>query len=119
MSVKFDELINQKDIQESTKQRIHPLTVIGLDCIFNLQFKFQGKIIKFADAIDNYHKHIKTTEKKYENRGAVLFSRLYPSFDRYLTENRNIFMPYNEIQSILKDFFNIEDTSKDKNAIGV
>ena len=118
LSVKFDEDIKKKDIQESTKQRIHPLTVTGLDCIFNLQFKFQDKKIKLADAIDNYHRHIKTTEKKYENKGAVLFSRLYPSFDRYLTENRNIFMPYNEIQSILKDFFNIEDTSKDKNAIG-
>ena len=86
--------------------------------MFNLQFKIQEKKLKFADAIDNYHRHIKTTEKKYENRGAVLFSRLYPSFDRYLTENRNIFMQNNEIQLILKDFFNIEDTNKGKNTIG-
>ena len=104
LSVKFGELINQKDIQESTKQRIRPLTVIGLDCMFNLQFIFQGKKLKFADVIDNYHRHVKTTEKKYENKGVEMFSRLYPSFDRYLPENRNILMS-NNIQSILKDFF--------------
>ena len=107
MSIKFGELINQKDIQKSTKLKIRPLTVIGLDCMFNLQLKFRGNKLKFADAIDNYHRHIKTTEKKYENKGAVLFSRLYPSFDRYLPENSNFFMPYNEIKSILKDFFNL------------
>ena len=101
------ELINQKGIEESTKQRIRPLTVIGLDCMFNLQQKFQDKKLKFADAIDNYHRHIKTTEKKYENKGAELYSRLYPSFDRYLPENRNVLMA-NNIQSILKDFFNIK-----------
>ena len=106
------ELINQRDIEESTKQRIRPLTVIGLDCMFNLQFKFQGKIIKLADAIDNYHTYIKTTEKKYENKRAELYSLLYPSFDRYLPENRNILMSVNEIQSILKDFLNIENTEK-------
>ncbi len=110
LSVKFGELINQKDIQKSTKQRIRPLTVIGLDCMFNLQLKFQGKKLKFADAIDNYHRHIKNREKKYENKGAELYSLLYPSFDRYLPENRNILMSVNEIQSILKDFFNIENT---------
>jgi len=110
LSVKFGELINQKDIQKSTKQRIRPLTVIGLDCMFNLQLKFQGKKLKFADAIDNYHRHIKNREKKYENKGAELYSLLYPSFDRYLPENRNILMSINEIQSILKDFFNIENT---------
>ena len=112
LSVKMRELINQKGIEESTKQRIRPLTVIGLDCMFNLQQKFQDKKLKFADAIDNYHRHIKTTEKKYENKGAELYSRLYPSFDRYLPENHNILMPYNEIQSILKDFFNLENTEK-------
>ena len=112
LSVKFGELINQNDIQKSTKQRIRPLTVIGLDCMFNLQLKFQDKKLKIADAIDNYHRHIKTREKKYENKGAELYSLLYPSFDRYLPENRNILMPYNEIQSILKDFFNIENTEK-------
>ena len=112
LSVKMRELINQKGIEESTKQRIRPLTVIGLDCMFNLQQKFQDKKLKFADAVDNYHRHIKTTEKKYENKGAELYSRLYPSFDRYLPENRNILMPYNEIQSILKDFFNLENTKK-------
>lgn len=104
LSVKFGEVINQKDIQESTKQRIRPLTVIGLDCMFNLQFIFQGKKLKFADVIDKYHRHVKTTEKKYENKGVEMFSRLYPSFDRYLPENRNILMS-NNIQSILKDFF--------------
>ena len=112
LSVKFGELINQKDIQESTKQRIRPLTVIGLDCMFNLQFKFQGKKLKFGDVIDNYHRHVKTTEKKYENKGVEMFSRLYPSFDTYLPENHNIFMSSNEMQSILKDFFNIENTKK-------
>ena len=108
LSVKIRELINQKDIEESTKQRIRPLTVMGLDCMFNLQLKFQDKKLKFADAIDNYHRHIKTREKKYENKGAELYSLLYPSFDRYLPENRNILMSVNEIQSILKDFFNIK-----------
>jgi len=108
LSVKFGELIYQKDIQKSTKQRIRPLTVIGLDCMFNLQLKFQDKKLKFADAIDNYHRHIKIREKKYENKGAELYSLLYPSFDRYLPENRNILMSVNEIQSILKDFFNIK-----------
>ena len=109
LSVKMRELINQKGIEESTKQRIRPLTVIGLDCMFNLQLKFQDKKLKFADTIDNYHRHIKTTEKKYENKGAESYSRLYHSFDRYLPENRNILMSVNEIQSILKDFFNIEN----------
>ena len=108
LSVKFGELIYKKDIQKSTKQRIRPLTVIGLDCMFNLQLKFQDKKLKFADAIDNYHRHIKIREKKYENKGAELYSLLYPSFDRYLPENRNILMSVNEIQSILKEFFNIK-----------
>ena len=116
LSVKFEELISQKDIQKKTKQRIRPLTVIGLDCLFNLQLKFQGNKLKFADAIENYHRHIKTTEKKYENKGVEIISRLYPSFDRYLPENHNVLMPYNEIQSILKVFFNNED--KCKKAIG-
>lgn len=108
LSVKFGELIYKKDIQKTTKQRIRPLTVIGLDCMFNLQLKFQDKKLKFADAIDNYHRHIKIREKRYENKGAELYSLLYPSFDRYLPENRNILMSVNEIQSILKDFFNIK-----------
>ncbi len=113
LSVKFGELINQKDIPNTTKKKIRPLTVIGLDCMFNLQQKFQDKKLKFADAIDNYHRHIKTTVKKYDNKGAEMYSRLYPSFDRYLPENRNVFMT-NNIQSILKDFFNIEETDKSK-----
>ena len=112
LSVKMRELVNQRDIEESTKQRIRPLTVIGLDCMFNLQLKFQDKILKFADVIDKYHRHIKTMKKKYEDKGVELFSKLYPSFDRYLPENRNILMPYNEIQPILKYFFNIENTEK-------
>lgn len=115
LSVKLRELINQKDIEESTKRRIRPLTVIGLDCMFNLQQAFQDKKLKFANAIDNYHRSIKTTEKKYENKGVEIYSRLYPSFDRYLPENRNVLMP-NNIQSILKDFFNIENTEKKKKA---
>ena len=115
LSVKFRELITQKDIEESTKRRIRPLTVIGLDCMFNLQHAFQDKKLKFADAIDNYHRHIKTTEKKYENKGVEIYSRLYPSFDRYLPENRNVLMA-NNIQSILKDFFKIENTEKNNKA---
>lgn len=118
LSAKFDELINQEEIQQSTRQRVHPLTVIGLDSMFNLQHKFRDKRLKLADSIDNYHKHIKNSEKKYEDKGAEFFSLLYPSFDRYLPENRNVVMPYNEIQSILKDFFIIEDTDIGKKAIG-
>ena len=110
LSTKFNELINQEEIQQYTRQRVHPLTVIGLDSMFNLQHKFRDKRLKLADSIDNYHKHIKNSEKKYEDKGAELFSLLYPSFDRYLPENRNVVMPYNEIQSILKDFFSIKDT---------
>lgn len=110
LSTKFNELINQEEIQQSTRQRVHPLTVIGLDSMFNLQHKFRDKRLKLADSIDNYHKHIKNSEKKYEDKGAELFSLLYPSFDRYLPENRNVVMPYNEIQLILKDFFTIKDT---------
>ena len=109
LSVRFEELINQMDIRITTKQRIRPLTVIGLDCMFNLQLKFQERRLRFADAIDNYHKHVKTLKKKYENKGVVLFSKLYPSFDRYLPENRNVLMSYNEIQSTLKEFFGIEN----------
>ena len=111
LSTKFNELINQEEIQQYTRQRVHPLTVIGLDSMFNLQHKFRDKRLKLADSIDNYHKHIKNSEKKYEDKGAELFSLLYPSFDRYLPENRNVVMPYNEIQSILKKFFSIKDTA--------
>lgn len=118
LSAKFNELINQEEIQQSTRQRVHPLTVIGLDSMFNLQHKFRDKRLKLADSIDNYHKYIKNSEKKYEDKGAEFFSLLYPSFDRYLPENRNVVMPYNEIQSILKDFFIIEDTDIGKKAIG-
>jgi len=110
LSVKMRELINQQELKKSTKQRIRPLTVIGLDCMFNLQHKFQDKKLKFADAIDNYHRYIKVTKKKYEDKGVVTYSQLYPSFDRYLPENRNILMSYDEIQPILKDFFDIKDT---------
>ena len=78
--------------------------------MFNLQHKFRDKRLKLADSIDNYHKYIKNSEKKYEDKGAELFSLLYPSFDRYLPENRNVVMLYNEIRSILKDFFTRKDT---------
>ena len=78
--------------------------------MFNLQHKFQDKKLKFADAIDNYHRYINVTKKKYENKGVVTYSQLYPSFDRYLPENSNILMSYDEIQPILKDFFDIKDT---------
>ena len=60
--------------------------------------------------VDNYHRYIKVTKKKYEDKGVVTYSQLYPSFDRYLPENRNILMSYDEIQPILKDFFDIKDT---------
>lgn len=103
LSTKFKE-IAKFDI-ESVKRRIRPLTVIGLDCLFNLQYKFREKNIKFADVIVDYHKHAKNREKKNADRGLEKFSQLYPSFDRYLPENRNFFMSNSEARNVLKDFF--------------
>lgn len=82
-----------------------PLSVIGLDCLFNLQYKFREKKIKFADIIDDYHKHVKSRERKNADRGIEKYSQLYPSFDRYLPENRNFFLSNSEARNILKDFF--------------
>ena len=102
LSVKFDEIVDSTDI--SARRRIRPLTVIGLDCLFNLQYKFREKKIKLAEVIDDYHKHVKNGEKKNADRGIGKYSQLYPSFDRYLPENKNYFMSKSEVQNILKDF---------------
>ena len=103
LSIKFKE-IAKFDV-ESVNRRIRPLSVIGLDCLFNLQYKFREKKIKFADIIDDYHKHVKSREKKNADRGIEKYSQLYPSFDRYLPENRNFFLSNSEARNILKDFF--------------
>ena len=102
LSIKFDGIVDSTDI--SVRRRIRPLTVIGLDCLFNLQYKFREKKIKFADIIDDYHKHVKNGRKKNADKGIEKYSQLYPSFDRYLPENRNYFMSISEVQHILKDF---------------
>lgn len=103
LSIKFEE-IAKFDV-ESVIRRIRPLTVIGLDCLFKLQYKFQEKKIKFADVIDDYHKHVKTKEKKNAYKGVEKYSQLFPSFDRYLLENRYFFMSSSEARNVLKDFF--------------
>lgn len=103
LSIKFEE-IAKFDV-ESVNRRIRPLTVIGLDCLFKLQYKFRDKKIKLADVIDDYHKHVKNREKKNADRGLEKFSQLYPSFDRYLPENRNYIMSTSEVRNVLKDFF--------------
>jgi hypothetical protein len=108
LSVKFDEIIKQDVPLLSARKRIRPLTVIGLDCMFNLQFKFQSKQIKFADSIDNYHKHVKINKKRREYKGVVKFSQLYPSYDRYLPDNNNFLMSASEIELLFKDFFNMQ-----------
>lgn len=103
LSIKFEE-IAKFDVK-SVNRRIRPLTVIGLDCLFNLQYKFQEKKIKFADAIKKYHRHMKDKEKKNACKGVERYSQLFPSFDRYLPENRNFFMSNSEVRNVLKDFF--------------
>lgn len=102
LSIKFKEIA--KFDAGSVNRRIRPLTVIGLDCLFNLQYKFRGKQIKLADAIDNYHRYVRNKEKKDSNRGVDKYSQLYPSFERYLPENRNFFMSDSEAKDILKEF---------------
>lgn len=102
LSIKFKE-IAKFDV-ESVNRRIRPLTVIDLDCLFNLQYKFRGKQIKLADAIDNYHRYVRNKEKKDAHRGVDKYSQLYPSFERYLPENRNYFMSNSEAKDILKEF---------------
>jgi len=107
LSVKFDTIVKQDITLSTINQRIRPLTLIGLDSMFNLQFKIHSKKINFANAIDGYHKHIKVREKRMANKGVEAFSQLYHSFDRYLPENKNILMLETEIKSIFKDFFGI------------
>jgi hypothetical protein len=102
LSIKFNEIVKPKE--ESINRRIRPLTVIGLDCLFNMQYKFKEKKIKFADVLDDYHKNVKINEKKNVKRGVEKHSQLYPSFDRYLPENRSFFMSYSEAQTVIKDF---------------
>ena len=108
LAVKFDEMVKQDAALLPIRQRIRPLTIIGLDSLFNLQFKFQSRQIKFADSIDNYHKHVKINKKKREYKGIVKYSQLYPSYDRYLPDNSNILMPVSEIEILFKDFFNLQ-----------
>lgn len=103
LSIKFNEIVNPTE--EFVKRRIRPLTVIGLDSLFNLQFKFQKKELNLAKIITQYHKHIKNKERKDSGKGVEKFSQLYPSFDRYLPENGNIFMSYIEAQSLFRSFF--------------
>lgn len=108
LSVKFDEIIKQDAALLPIRIKIRPLTIIGLDSMFNLQFKFQSKQIKFADSIDNYHKYVKINKKRREYKGVLKFSQLYPSYDRYLPDNRNFLMPVSEIEILFKDFFNLQ-----------
>lgn len=108
LSVKFDEIIKQDVALMPVRNRIRPLTVIGLDCMFNLQLKFQSKQIKFADSIDNYHKHVMINKKRREYKGVVKFSQLYPSYDRYLPDNSNFLMSLSEIEHLFKEFFNLK-----------
>ena len=110
LSIKFDEILNSTET--SIKRRIHPLTVIGLDCLFNLQYKFREKNINFANAINKYHRHVKDKEKKNVCKGVEKYNQLYTSFDRFLPENRNYFMSNSEARNILRDFFSVKDTDK-------
>lgn len=102
LSIKFDEIVNSYEI--SVMRRIRPLTVIGLDCLFNLQYKFRERKLKLADTITQYHRYVKEKEKKNAHRGVEKYSQLYPSFDRYLPENKNYFISNSEVRNVLKDF---------------
>ena len=102
LSIRFNEIVNSAEI--SVQRRIRPLTVIGLDCLFNLQYKFRERKLKFAEVLDDYHRHVKNKEKKNACKGVEMFSQLYPSFDRYLPENRNFFMSNTEVKNVLKEF---------------
>lgn len=102
LSIKFDEIVSATEI--SVKRRIRPLTIIGLDTLFNLQFRFQKKELKLADKITKYHKYVKNKEKEDALKGVNKFSQLYPSFDRYLLESIYV-LPFSEAELVLKDFF--------------
>lgn len=105
LSEEFDAIINKDDNLSSIKRRIRPMTMIGLDCFFDLQEKFQKKNVKLADAIDNYHRHNKLFAKRYSDKGVEKYSQLYPSFERYLPENHHFLMPFEEMKSVFKSFF--------------
>lgn len=103
LSIRFNEI--STPTEDSVKRRIRPLTVIGLDSLFNLQFKFQKKEINLANIITQYHRYVKNKERKDAGRGIDRFSQLYPSFDRYLPVNRNIFISNTEANIFFRDFF--------------
>lgn len=105
LSEEFDAIIDKDDNLSSIKRRIRPMTMIGLDCFFDLQEKFQKKNVKLADAIDNYHLHNKLFAKRYSDKGVEKYSQLYPSFERYLPENHHFLMPFEEMKSVFKSFF--------------
>ena len=106
LSIKFGDIVNSYEL--SVKRRIRPLTVIGLDCLFNLQYKFRDKKIKLSSLIENYHRYVKEREKNNAHQGIEKYSQLYPSFDRYLPENKNYFLAGSEAKRILKDFLSLK-----------
>ena len=105
LSTEFNSIIDKDENLSSLKRRIRPMTIIGLDCFFDLQVKFQKKKVKLAYAIDNYHRHNKLFEKKYSDKGIEKYSQLYSSFERYLPENHHFLVPFEEMQSVFKRFF--------------
>ena len=113
LSMRFDELVRNDEDLASIKHRIRPLTVIGLDCLFNLQLKFRSKQIKLPDIIDAYHKKVKMSGKRYADKGVEKFSQLYPSFDRYVEDNRNVLMSLKEVEKLFKkNFFHIKASNE-------
>lgn len=105
----FEKIVTEDKTLSLIKRRIHPLTVIGLDTLFNLQIKLREKKLKLADVIDDYHRHNKKSFNKYADRGVERYSQLYPSFERYLPECREIFLSISDFQTIFKtDFFHIK-----------
>ena len=105
LSKEFEAIIDNDEKLLSIKRRIRPMTIIGLDCLFDLQIKFQKKKVKLADAIDKYHRHNKLFEKKYSDKGVEKYSQLYPSFERYLPECHHFLMPFKDMQPVYKRFF--------------
>ena len=109
LATAFEKIVTEDETLSLIKRRIHPLTVIGLDTLFHLQIKLREKKLKLADAIDDYHRHNKNSFNKYADRGIGRYSQLYPSFERYLPECREIFLSTSDFQKKKKkDFFHIE-----------
>lgn len=105
LSLEFNRIINENASLSLVKHRIRPITIIGLDCLFDLQIMFQNKRIKLADAIDNYHRHVKLQVKRYSDKGVEKYSQLYPSFERYLPEARHMLISYDEMKAVFKRAF--------------